>query len=78
MRSRPEAGVDDGRTPLTGVSEYGDHWWTAVTAERLPSSFAANGLNGQSIVVLANEAETRPDLVGGRVVQAFGDAKVVQ
>jgi len=53
-----------------------------------PSSFAANGFNGQSIVVvpeldlvvvvLANEAGARPDLVGARVVQAFGDAMIAE
>ena len=84
----PEAWVDYGRMPLADVPEYGAHWWTAGTAERFPSSFAANGFNGQSIVVvpeldlvvvvLANEAGARPDLVGARVVQAFGDAKIVQ
>jgi CubicO group peptidase (beta-lactamase class C family) len=63
---------------------FGAHWWLSGTAERYPASFQANGFNGQSItivpeldlvvVVLANEPGARPDLVGARLIQAFGDA----
>jgi CubicO group peptidase (beta-lactamase class C family) len=80
----PERWVDYGRMPSPDAPEYGAHWWLVGTEDRDPDAFQANGFNGQSItvvpsldvvvVVLANEAGARPDLVGARVVQAFGDA----
>ena len=80
----PEEWVDYARMPVPEDPIYGAHWWLSGTAERYPASFQANGFNGQSItivpeldlvvVVLANEPGARPDLVGARVIQAFGDA----
>ena len=80
----PEAWVDYARMPVADVPTTAPTGGHAGTDERFPSSFAANGFNGQSIsvvpeldlvvVVLANEPGARPDLVGARVVQAFGDA----
>jgi CubicO group peptidase (beta-lactamase class C family) len=80
----PEEWVDYGCMPRPDAPDYGAHWWTAGTADRYPASFAAHGFNGQSItvvpeldlvvVVLGNEPGGRPDLVGARVVDAFGDA----
>jgi CubicO group peptidase (beta-lactamase class C family) len=80
----PESWVDYARMPLVDAPVYGAHWWISGTEERYPSSFSANGFNGQSInvvpeldlvvVVLANEPGARPDLVGARVVDLFGEA----
>ena len=70
--------------PVPDDPVYGAHWWLTGTEDRFPSSFAANGFNGQSItivpeldlvvVVLANEPGARPDLVGQRIIQEFGYA----
>ena len=80
----PSEWVDYSRMPVPGDPVYGAHWWLTGTEDRFPSSFAANGFNGQSItivpeldlvvVVLANEPGARPDLVGQRVIQEFGYA----
>jgi CubicO group peptidase (beta-lactamase class C family) len=79
-----ERWVDYARLPSPDAPQYGAHWWLVGTEDRDPDAFQANGFNGQSItvvpsldlvvVVLANEGGARPDLVGARVVQAFGDA----
>jgi CubicO group peptidase (beta-lactamase class C family) len=80
----PEEWVDYARMPRPDAPGYGAHWWMAGTPDRYPSSFAAQGFNGQTItivpeldlvvVVLSNEPGLRPDLVGARVVDIFGDA----
>ena len=68
-RSCPEAWVDYERTPFADVPEYGAHWWVTGAKDKVPDVFAADGFNGQSIIVVP---EPRPR--GRRARQRAGCA----
>lgn len=82
----PEAWVDYARLPRPDTPNYGAHWWVwgTDTAEQSAYAFAAQGFNGQYIVVvpsadlvvvvLANDSGDAPDVLASGLVELFATA----